>query len=198
MCAPPDCAERLAEVNVPMVPAYLEPRPPRVHAAARPHRELAARRLRAPHRRRDLAEAEPEHLAQHEDARSSGPSRSSSNRAAIDTESASSADRSGSWYGPVSSGSGNHGPTYSSRRTRAERSTSIEIRVTTADRNALPDAGSVGEAWWRSQVSSDRVLGLAHTAQDPVGDLGQQRPQLLELLGPGHASSSLKPCRHEG
>ena len=86
-------------------------------------------------------------------ARSSGLSRSSRSRAAIDTGSASSADRSGSWYGSVSSGSGNHGPAYSSRRTRAERSTSIEIRVTTADRNALPDAGSVGEAWWRSQVS---------------------------------------------
>ena len=27
---------------------------------------------------------------------------------------------------------------------------------------------------------------------------GQQRPQLLELLGPGQASSSLKPWRHEG
>ena len=86
-------------------------------------------------------------------ARSSGLSRSSSSSAAIDTESASSAERAGSWYGSVSSGSGNHGPTYSSRRTRAERSTSIEIRVTTADRNALADVGWVGEASKRSQVS---------------------------------------------
>ena len=46
----------------------------------------------------------------------------------------------------MSSGSGNHGPTYSSRRTRAERSTSIEIRVTTAERKALADVGWVGEA----------------------------------------------------
>src|SRR5215213_1589149 len=44
----------------------------------------------------------------------------------------------------------------------------------------------------------DRILGLAHTAQYPVGDREQQRPQLLELLGPGHASPSLKPWRHEG
>jgi len=34
-----------------------------------------------------------------------------------------------------------------SRRTRAERSTSIETRLTTAARNALADAGSAGEAW---------------------------------------------------
>jgi hypothetical protein len=43
----------------------------------------------------------------------------------------------------VSSGSGNHCPTYSSRRTRADRSTSIEIRVTAAERKALADVGCV-------------------------------------------------------
>jgi hypothetical protein len=64
----------------------------------------------------------------------------------MDSESASSAERSGFSYGSVSNGSGNHGPTYSSRRTRAERSTSIEIRVTTADRKALAEVGRVGEA----------------------------------------------------
>ena len=42
----------------------------------------------------------------------------------------------------------------------------------------------------------DRVLGLAHAAEDPAGDREQQRPQLLELLGPGHVSSSLgQPVR---
>jgi len=35
----------------------------------------------------------------------------------------------------------------------------------------------------------DRVLGLGHAAEDPVGDREQQRPQLFELLGPGHVSS---------
>jgi hypothetical protein len=50
----------------------------------------------------------------------------------------------GSSLGSVSSGSGNHCPTYFSRWTRAERSTSIETRVTTAERNALVDAGFVG------------------------------------------------------
>jgi hypothetical protein len=35
---------------------------------------------------------------------------------------------------------------YSSRRKRAERSTSIEIRVTTAERKALAELGCVGEA----------------------------------------------------
>src|SRR5690606_32423616 len=35
----------------------------------------------------------------------------------------------------------------------------------------------------------DRVLGLAHAAEDPVGDGEQQRPQLLELLGPVHDGS---------
>ncbi len=39
---------------------------------------------------------------------------------------------------------------------------------------------------------------LAHTAQYPVGDRKQQRPQPLELLGPGHANPALKPCRQDG
>ncbi len=86
-------------------------------------------------------------------ARSSGLSRSSSTSAAIDSESASSAERSGSSYGSASSGSGNHGPTYCSRRTRAERSTSIEIRVTTADRKALAEVGRVSDSSQRSQAS---------------------------------------------
>ena len=46
----------------------------------------------------------------------------------------------------MSSGSGNHSPTYASRRTLAERNTSIEIRVTTAERKALVDVGVVSEA----------------------------------------------------
>ncbi len=83
------------------------------------------------------------------------------------------------------------------RRKRAERSTSIEIRVTPAERKALIDV------WRRGGLVAqpgllERILGLAHTAQYPVGDREQQRPQLLELLGPGHASPSLKPWRHEG
>jgi len=48
----------------------------------------------------------------------------------MDTESASSAERSGSSYGSSTSGSGNQFPTYASRWTRADLSTSIEIRVT--------------------------------------------------------------------
>jgi hypothetical protein len=47
----------------------------------------------------------------------------------------------------VTSGSGNHCPTYFSRRTRADRSTSIEIRVTAAVRKALADVGCAGDAW---------------------------------------------------
>jgi hypothetical protein len=48
--------------------------------------------------------------------------------------------------GSSSSGSGSQGPTYSSRRTRAERSTSIATRMTTVDRNARADSGWVGAA----------------------------------------------------
>jgi hypothetical protein len=44
-----------------------KPRAARLHVAPRPHRELAARRLRPSNRRRGLWEAEPEHLPQHED-----------------------------------------------------------------------------------------------------------------------------------
>jgi hypothetical protein len=40
---------------------------------------------------------------------------------------------------------------YFSRRTRAERSTSIETRVTTAERKALTEAkklGKIAGGWW--------------------------------------------------
>ncbi len=84
-------------------------------------------------------------------ARCSGLSRSSSSRAAIDNESASSAACSGSRYAvdssSVRSGSGSHWPTYDSRRTRADRSTSMETRVTIADRNDLSEIGVVVLAW---------------------------------------------------
>ena len=125
----------------------LEPGPARVHVAPRPHRELAARRLRPAHRRRDLGEAEPEHLPQHED-------RPLERAEPLEQQQGRHRHRVGQLRRPLpgprtgrsSSGSGNHGPTYSSRRTRAERSTSIEIRVTTAERKALVDVGWVGEA----------------------------------------------------
>ena len=131
-------------------------------------------------------------------ARSSGLSRSSSSRAAIDTESASSADRAGSSYGSVSSGSGNHGPTYvlppdPRRAQHVDRDPGHHGREERLGRRGLGRGGLVAQPGLL-----DRVLGLAHAAQDPVGDREQQRPQLLELLGPGHASSSLKPCRHDG
>ena len=86
-------------------------------------------------------------------ARSSGLSRSSRSNDAIDTESASSAERSGSSYGSSTSGSGNQLPTYVSRLTRADLSTSIESRVTTADRKDLVDRGSVVDVWKRTHVS---------------------------------------------
>jgi hypothetical protein len=75
---------------------------------------------------------------------------------------------------------------------------SIEIRVTAAARKALADLGLCRGGLVAQPGLLDRVLGLAHTAEDPVRDREQQRPQLLELFGPGHASSSLKPWRQEG
>jgi hypothetical protein len=47
-------------------PVGLEPGPALVHMAASPHGELPDGRLRPPHRRRDLGEAEAEDLPQHE------------------------------------------------------------------------------------------------------------------------------------
>jgi hypothetical protein len=62
----PEGVEESLSEFLALPPVGLEPGPARVHVVARPHRELATRRLRAPHRRRDLREAEPEDLPQHE------------------------------------------------------------------------------------------------------------------------------------
>lgn len=62
-------AQRLEEPRRqfrPLLVARLEPGPALGHVAPRPHHQLTARRLRAPHRRRDLGKAEVEHLPQHE------------------------------------------------------------------------------------------------------------------------------------
>ena len=70
-------------------------------------------------------------------ARSSGDSRSSVKSSAMDKSSASSVRLSGASAAVSTTGSGSHGPTYSSRRARAEVSMSRQIRVVVVMRNAL-------------------------------------------------------------
>ena len=64
-------------------------------------------------------------------ARSTGVSRSSSTSRASESESASSARDAGPGAGSSTKGSGSHGPTYDSRRTRDDFRTLIESRVAT-------------------------------------------------------------------
>ena len=90
-------ASKNRSASPPLMLVGHEPGPARVHVPACPQRKLAAGCLRAAHGRCDLGVVEAEHLAQHEDRALQGLSRSSSSSAAIDTESASSAARSGSW-----------------------------------------------------------------------------------------------------
>src|SRR5262245_27035251 len=70
-------------------------------------------------------------------ARSSGESRSSVKSSAMDRSSASSVRLSGASVAVSRTGSGSHGPTYSSRRARADFSMSRQIRVVVVMRNAL-------------------------------------------------------------
>ena len=70
-------------------------------------------------------------------ARSSGDSRSSVKSSATDKSSASSVRLSGASASVSTTGSGSQGPTYSSRRARADVSISRQIRVVVVMRNAL-------------------------------------------------------------
>ena len=81
----------------------------------------------------------------------------------------------------VTSGSGSHGPTYVSRRTRAERSWSIASRVVTVARYAFGDSiarAVVGRALKPDERLLHDVLGLGDAAEHAVGDREHQRTQL--------------------
>jgi hypothetical protein len=79
-------------------------------------------------------------------ARSSGDSVSSSTMKASVTDSASASDCSGSARSSVSTGSGSHGPTYSSRAARADFRRSRQSRVTIVVKYACGDRSSDGRA----------------------------------------------------
>lgn len=68
------------------------------------------------------------------------------------------------WIG-VTTGSGSHGPTYVSRRTRAERSWSSAIRATT--RVSQP-RGSSTSAAWRAHLGHASATASSASAQIPV------------------------------
>ena len=50
----------------------------------------------------------------------------------------------------------------------------------------------------REELAERFFDAFRDAAEDPVGDREQQGPQLLELLGPVHPSSSENPSRHDG
>ena len=176
----------------------LEPRAPDVHVASRPDRELAARRLRPPDGSRDLGKAEPEHLPQHED-------RPFERGQPLEQQQGRHRHRVRQLRRPlrilVGVGEQRLGeplpdvrlPPDARRAQHVDRNPRDHGREEGLGRRGLGRGGLVAQPGLL-----DRVLCLGHAAEDPVGDREQERPQLLELLAPGHASSSLKPCRHDG
>ena len=130
--------EALGEL-VAMLPRGLEARPALVDVPSRADDELAAVVLALVDDRGDLVVAVVEHLAQQEhgalDGREALEQHEERHRERVGHLGV--RRRIGSPASSVSSGSGSHGPTYCSRRTRAERSWSIASRVVTADRYAF-------------------------------------------------------------
>ena len=194
----PERVEEPCRQFLPLPAVRVEPGASGVHVAPRPHRELAARRLRPPDRRRDLAEAEPEHLPQHEH-------RPLERAEPLEQQQGRHRHRVGQLRRPlrilVGVGEQRLGeprpdiglPPDAGRAQHVDRDPGHRGRQEGLGRRRLCRGGLVAQPGLL-----DRVLGLGHAAEDPVRDREQQRPQLLELLGPGHASSSLKPWRHEG
>ena len=86
-------------------------------------------------------------------ARSAGVSVSSRTRNAIETDSRRLAVSSALSMASVGTGSGSHGPTYSSRLARADFSRSRQRRVTTVVIQARADSSSSGAEAALSQVS---------------------------------------------
>ena len=154
----------------------LHPRPPRGHVLPRPVRDLAhrGRRLvRRPPRSRRTARRRPR-AARTPRARSAS-SVSSTVSIAIETLSASSTSSATS--GLVSSGSGSHSPTYSSRRRASVRSRLRACRVTIRTRYARGSRTSRLRRH-RSRPPQpgllDDVLGVGGGAEHLVGDREEQ------------------------
>ncbi len=194
----PERAEEPRRQFLPLPAVRLEPGAPCVHVAPRPHRELAARRLRPSHGRRDLRKAEPEHLSQHEDRalERAEPLQQQQGRHRHRVGQLGRALRVLVGVGEQRLGEPLSDvllPPDAGRAQHVDRDPGHHGREEGLGRSGLRRGGLVAQPGFL-----DRVLGLAHAAEDPVGDREQQRPQLLELFSPGHASSSLKPWRHEG
>ncbi len=89
------------------------------------------------------------------------------------------------------------------RRRRSRRRSSPHRAVPdpcASRRRGRPEALPERPAWrWagRGADSNTRRIAAA-TGNRPITGREEQRPQLLKLLATGHASSSLKPCRHDG
>jgi hypothetical protein len=177
---------------------HLEPGAPVAHMAPAADRELAAGRLGPADGRGDLGKAEPEYIPEHEYRPLEGAE-------------------------PLQQQQRRHGQRVSQfRRPRrifirvgqerlreprpgiglppdAGRSQHVDGDPGDHGREEGPGRRGLGRRRLVAQPGLlDRVLRLAHAAEDAVGDREQQRPQLLELLAPGHVSSSLKPGRHDG
>ena len=135
----------------------LEARPALLDVAARPCRELARVVLALADDLGDLARSRSRtRRAAGAPLAAPGDRLSSRTRNASESESASSAWRAGSAALSATSGSGSHSPTYVSRRTRAERSWSIESRVATVARYARGDSirSRRSSASWRRRSAS--------------------------------------------
>src|SRR2546428_6359765 len=101
----------------------------------------------------------------------------------MDRSSASSVRLSGASAAVSTTGSGSHGPTYSSCRARAEVSMSRQIRVVVVMRNALGSDTLSRSAPCQRKYLLHCVLGVGHRAKHPVGETDQAPTVRFEARG---------------
>ena len=83
--------------------------------------------------------------------------------------------------GPRAAAPGSHGPTYDSRRARADRRTLIDSRVATVVIHAAGSSISSFLAGQAQQRLLGDVLGLRHAAEHPVGHAEPVPAKRLEI-----------------
>ena len=156
----------------------------RAHVSACAGRKLPTRGLTPLQCRRHFAEREIEHLVQQEGSPLQRRQPLQCQQQRYGQILCQSVRSSGASAAVSGTGSGSQGPTYSSRRARADVSISRQIRVVVVIRNALgSETWSRSAACQRRYVSCTAVLGVSHRPKHAVCETEQAPPVRLESRG---------------